>query len=284
MTIERIFNMVAQEFDGKAFKEAKLTELSMRVGFLKEKGIFPCLGVVLVGEDMASLKYVEMKTKAAEEIGVKVELVHLNKANEGGVIQSIKVLSSKPLVHGVMVQLPLPGVLDNKETVSRILSNIPREKDVDGLTEDNGYLSATAKAVRYAVEEGIKNSNKKKVAMVFGYTGAVGKEVVKELEKVCEKINGINSKTSPKDMVRLAKEADIIVTATGVPGIVKKNMVKKGAVVIDVGYPEPEVEGNVREVASFITPVPGGIGPATVACLLENLVEAVEKSTGPRLS
>lgn len=276
--------MSAIEFDGRDFKRRKLNELKVRVDILKEKGISPCLGIILAGSDQASTKYVESKRKAAEEIGVRVNLVHLNEVDEDQIIQSIKLLSSDDSIYGVMVQLPLPGVLDTKKTVSKILSNIPKEKDVDGLTDESSYWSATARAVMYAVEEGIKNSNKRIVATVFGYTGVVGKEVVKELGKICEKVNGINSKTSQSDAVKLSQEADIIVTATGVPEIVRKNMVKRGAIVIDVGYPLPEAENEVREVASFITPVPGGIGPVTVACLLENLVESAEKTTLVKLS
>lgn len=268
-------------FDGREFAKNKESVLKRSVLTLRKKGITPCLVTILIGDNFASKLYVGLKQKAAERIGINFKLIHLKKANRGKLLQMIKVYNQTDEVHGIMVQLPIPGI-DSREEAREILMNILSEKDVDGQSGNGMYLAATVKAIMYAIKEarrkGCLRSIQESVYCVIGATGMVGSALVRELQRQDARVLKVNSKTANLKAETL--KADLLVSVTGRPGIIKKDMIKPGAVMIDVGAPKPDAEESVREIASFITPVPGGIGPVTVICLMENTVQAAEKAKG----
>lgn len=265
-------------FDGKKFAKERETLLLNKVEELRGRGITPKLAAILIGDDPASKIYIALKAKAAERVGITLQLIKLKRADAQQIIHLIKELNVKNSVNGIMVQLPLPGELDVPETRDVILNSIAPGKDVDGLREKSPFVPAAVKAVLYAISEAqrlgyIPKDLKGVKVCVVGATGMVGKGVVGAMRDMGVKVLTADVKT--KNLKAKTRQADVVFSATGVPGIIKGNMVKKGSVVIDVGAPRGDVDfKSVSKVASFITPVPGGIGPVTVVSLLENVIEA----------
>ena len=261
---------------------------------VKRLSFRPGLAVVLVGEDPASKIYVNSKEKACEEAGFYSKKIVLSAdISQKKLLQEIKKLNNDDKVHGILVQLPLPEGFDEKQ----VIQSIKPEKDVDcfhpvnvgklTLIKRNGDLDSllapcTPKGVVKLIEStGEKISGKK--AVIVGRSNLVGKPLALLLLAENATVTVCHSKT--KDLKKETKEADILVAATGKPGLIKKNMVKKGAVVIDVGI--NRVKGKlvgdvdfdqVKKIAGFITPVPGGVGPMTIACLLENTLLLAKKN------
>lgn len=266
---------MAHIFDGRKFAEEKEEALKRSVLTLQKKGITPTLAAILAGENPASKLYVGLKQKAAERIGVKFKLIRLDEVRVKDIVRLIEEYNQSNEVHGIMMQLPIEGI-DSRETTREILSIISPEKDVDGESGRGNYPAATARAILYAVKDarnrGFLGNWQEIITCVVGATGMVGSALIKDLEARSVRVIKCNTKTP--NLQGETSKADLLVSVTGIPGIIKKDMVKTGAVVIDVGSPKPDVEEGVREVASFITPVPGGIGPMTVVCLLENTVDA----------
>ncbi|TSC89326.1 MAG: methylenetetrahydrofolate dehydrogenase (NADP+) / methenyltetrahydrofolate cyclohydrolase [Microgenomates group bacterium Gr01-1014_5] len=266
---------MAYVFDGRKFAKEKERALKRTVFSLQEKRITPTLVAILTGENPASKLYVALKKKAAERIGVKFKLIRLSKVSKEELIHLIKEYNQSNEVHGIMVQLPIEGI-NSRETTREILLSIDPKKDVDGESGSGNYPAATVRAILYAVidaqSRGFLANWSEIIACVVGATGMVGSALVKELEAKSVRVIKCNTKTL--DLTKELAYASLVVSCTGVESIIKKNMVKPGAVVIDVGSPKADVEESVREIASFITPVPGGIGPMTVVCLLENTVDA----------
>lgn len=257
-------------FDGKAFAKVKEIILKKKVSGLKTK---PKLVSILVGNDDASILYTNLKKKAATRIGIKFEIKRLpEETSPQDIIKMIKELSGDKSVHGIMVQLPLPEKI--KDTwKKKILQSISPKKDVDGLTKNSPFLPAAVKAVKEIVQFAIKDlPYVGKKSVVVGAKGNVGRGVVKELQKMNFKVTECDKDT--RDFYAKLHEADLIVSATGVENLIKGEMLKEGAILIDVGSPKPEIDSsNVR--ASFVTPVPGGVGPVTIVSLLENLVDSI---------
>lgn len=265
---------MATIFDGMAFAEKKILKLDKEVALLKNKGIHPKLASILIGEDPASKLYVSLKKKKAEGIGAEMDIYFLKeRENIETILALIDSLNSDPTVYGIMVQLPLPSnfSLGDKK---KIINTIKREKDVDGLREDSLFLHPTSKAVIDVMVESKKviDYRPSPVVCVVGATGMVGIPLVKELKKEGYKIIECNHDT--KDLKEKTSKADILISATGIPGLITKDMVKKGATLIDVGSPRGDFDPSCHEAAGFMTPVPGGVGPITISCLLENLVKA----------
>ncbi|CAN5334075.1 bifunctional methylenetetrahydrofolate dehydrogenase/methenyltetrahydrofolate cyclohydrolase FolD [soil metagenome] len=258
-------------FDGKKFANEKELILKEKVKKLKIK---PKLVSILVGNDKSSLTYTFLKKKAAERIGVKFEVKKLpSDSTPENIKELINKLNDDTKVNGIMVQLPLPGTLKSK--TSAILNTINKKKDVDGLTKKSLFTPATVKAVMQILDFATKPlaySGKK--AAVIGAKGMVGMGVVEMLTKKGYKVTECDKDT--RDLYAKLTGADLVVSATGVPGLVKGEVIKEGVIAIDVGAPEPEFDKSVKERASFITPVPGGVGPVTIICLLENLVDSVQ--------
>lgn len=259
-------------FDGCQFTAGKEKFLKREVKKLLDRSIHPKLVSIIVGDDPASKLYVNLKMKAAERIGIELIISKWESdVNYGNLIEEIRNLNKDKNVHGIMVQLPLP--LKIRHHTLDIINSIQSNKDVDGLRKNSIYVHPTAKAVLQIIKfAGSQCTVHPATVCVVGATGMVGTLLVGELRKKGYKVIGCNSKT--KDLKSETLKVDILVSATGSPGIIGVDMVKEGAVVIDVGSPQGDVDSSTGIKASFITPVPGGVGPVTISCLLENLIKA----------
>ncbi|MBI2103390.1 bifunctional 5,10-methylenetetrahydrofolate dehydrogenase/5,10-methenyltetrahydrofolate cyclohydrolase [Candidatus Woesebacteria bacterium] len=266
-------------FDGKKFAKDKERELAKRVKKLKKRGITPTLETVLDGNNPASVLYVSLKKQAGERVGASVNVYPIadRKREKKDFIKSlIRSLNRDKNVHGIMVQLPLsPGA---REYTEEILNTISPEKDVDGLRDDSKFTPATVKAVieilDFAKKQlGMEKENKDITVCVAGVKGFVGSSLLKHLQALGYDVVGADKVSYRK--TRKLKWSEVLISATGTPGFINESVVKEGAIVVDVGSPKGDVSfTEVAKKASFITPVPGGVGPVTVSCLLENLVEA----------
>jgi len=269
--------------DGNKIAKSILENIKNKVKNMKEK---PGLALVIVGNNPASEVYVNFKEKDSKEAGFYCERYNLEeKISEMDLLNLLNQLNNNPKIHGILVQLPLPKHIDEKLITDSILPH----KDVDGFTSLNlgNLLSektilapATAKAVIHLIEStGIKIEGKN--AVVVGRSNIVGKPVALMLLEENATVTICHSKT--KNLAEYTKKADILVVAVGKPGLITKEMVKEGAVVIDVGINrignkligDVDFE-NVKEIAGFITPVPGGVGPMTRTMLMENTLKAME--------
>jgi methylenetetrahydrofolate dehydrogenase (NADP+)/methenyltetrahydrofolate cyclohydrolase len=274
--------------DGRKLSSEIISELKRKTENLKAKGVTPRLDIIIVGEDASSKLYVRNKIRTSEQVGVKGELHSFpEKTGREKITGLIKKLNADKNVHGILVQLPLPRHLDAQEIVDEITPS----KDVDGLTARSlGKLTMGRADFEPCTPKGIIRllDNEKiplqgKHAVVIGRSNIVGKPVSLMLLKRNATVTICHSKT--KHLQNHTKNADIIVAAVGKARFVKEGMIKKGAVVIDAGINRSgaKIEGDVdfervRLKASYITPVPGGVGPMTIAMLLENtLISAKRK-------
>ena len=282
--------MSAKILDGKKISAEIRLSIKEEVKRLAERKINPTLAVVLVGEDPASKVYVGQKEKACEEVGMTSRKYTLSAgAKQEELLSLVKNLNEDKEVHGILVQFPLPGQLSE----TAVLAAMNPEKDVDGFHALNvGRLfsglpcfeSCTPKGVMTLIEStGIPIEGKN--AVVIGRSNIVGKPVAAMLLARSATVTITHSKT--KNLPEIVKQADIVVAAIGKPRFVTGDMIKEGAIVIDVGInrlPEGLV-GDVdyeaaAEKASWITPVPGGVGPMTIAMLLQNTLKAAMKNKG----
>jgi methylenetetrahydrofolate dehydrogenase (NADP+)/methenyltetrahydrofolate cyclohydrolase len=281
--------MTAKLLDGNALS-AKLREsLGSRVAELAAQGRRPGLAVILVGENPASQVYVRNKVRACEAVGVHSEKYEFSADTPPAkLLHKIAALNADPKIHGILVQLPLPPQFDE----DAVLEAIAPEKDVDGFHAENvgllmqgtpRFISCTP----YGVMEMLKSegvSLRGKEAVVVGRSNIVGKPMAMLLLGASATVTVCHSQT--KDLAAHCRRADILVAAVGRPKMITGDMVKPGAVVIDVGInrlPDGKLCGDVefdsaREVASLITPVPGGVGPMTITMLLTNTIEAAERA------
>jgi len=249
-------------FDGKKFASEKEKILKEKISSLKRK---PKLVSILVGSDPASILYTNLKQKAADRVGAEFLIIKLqNSAKPEEIIRLIDSLNKDRTVDGIMVQLPLPEEI--RDYKLPIINSIDSDKDVDGLGENSKFTPATVRAVlsilAFAKARGT-------IALV-GAKGMVGKPLLKKLIKLEYKVLPLD-KDDHLDKVR---DADIVISATGVSSLIKASMVKDSVIVIDVGSPRGDFDPEVSQKADFFTPVPGGVGPVTIVSLLENLVEA----------
>jgi len=266
---------MATIFDGKRFAAEKEISLQNRVLGLKARGVYPKLASIIVGNDPASVLYVNLKKKAAERIGAELDVYRIpENVKLDDLILLIDTLNTDKTVQGIMIQLPLPEKISNFKF--RILDTLDPSKDVDGLRPDSIFLHPTSKAVvdilRLALKEQPLKVSPCKVVVV-GSTGMVGTPLVKELKIQGYKVIECDTKTPTLKGETL--QGDIVISCAGVPNLIMDDMVKPGAIVIDVGSPRGDVDFElVVKIASFITPVPGGVGPVTISSLLENLISA----------
>lgn len=285
--------MTARIIDGKALAAVLRSELLPRIERLTAAGHRPGLAVVLVGDDPASAVYVRNKVKACEEIGIRSWLDRLPAdTSEAALLARIAALNADPEVHGILVQLPLPKQLN----AQRILESIAFEKDVDGLHATNAGLtlmgtphfrSCTPYGVMKMLES-IPYPLEGRHAVVLGRSNMVGKPMAMLLLAANATVTIAHSRT--QDLAALTRQADVLVAAVGRRALVTADMVKPGAVVIDVGTnrtAEGKLVGDVdfepvRQIAGWISPVPGGVGPMTITMLLVNTVEAAERRAGLR--
>jgi methylenetetrahydrofolate dehydrogenase (NADP+)/methenyltetrahydrofolate cyclohydrolase len=276
--------MTAELIDGKALAAKVRAGVKEEVEKLKAKGLEPSLAVVLVGNNPASAVYVRNKIKACVETGIiSIEERMPEETTEAELLAKIDELNANPNVHGILVQLPLPKHIDE----NRVIERIDPDKDVDGFHVENagrlavglpGYRPCTPYGMMVMLDDlGIPLAGK--LAVVIGRSNIVGKPMATMLlEKSCTVVV-THSKT--RDLASITRQADIVVAAVGRPKMLKADMVKPGAIVLDVGINRMEngklcgdVDfDEVKEVAGCITPVPGGVGPMTIAMLLRNTVE-----------
>ncbi len=263
-------------FDGRAFAAEKEEALVLKVLDLRQKGITPHLVSVIVGDDPASHLYVGLKKKAVERLGGEMTVVSLGENTTlEKILEAIEWYNKDSEIHGIMVQMPLPEKF--KDFKFQIIDSINPKKDVDGLQKDSLFLHPTSKAVMDIIDfaNGYLDLSATLKCVVVGANGMVGAPVVKELRKKGYEVVECDSKT--EDLSQKTLAADILVSATGHPKLITEDMIKKEAMIIDVGSPVGDCDLNgIKSKASFITPVPGGVGPVTISCLLENLVEASE--------
>ncbi|MFB2003101.1 bifunctional methylenetetrahydrofolate dehydrogenase/methenyltetrahydrofolate cyclohydrolase FolD [Staphylococcus aureus] len=283
--------MVAKLLDGKQIAKDYRQGLKDQVEVLKSKGYTPKLSVILVGNDGASQSYVRSKKKAAEKIGMISEIVHLSEdTSEEDVLSELERLNNDDSVSGILVQVPLPKQVSEQ----KVLEAINPEKDVDGFHPSNiGKLyideQTFVPCTPLGIMEILKHADidiEGKNAVVIGRSHIVGQPVSKLLLQQNATVTILHSRS--KDMASFVKEADIVVSAVGKPELVTKEMIKEGAVIIDVGNTPDEngkLKGDVafdevKEVASAITPVPGGVGPLTITMVLNNTLLAEKMRRG----
>ncbi|HFQ1528269.1 TPA: bifunctional methylenetetrahydrofolate dehydrogenase/methenyltetrahydrofolate cyclohydrolase FolD [Staphylococcus aureus] len=283
--------MVAKILDGKQIAKDYRQGLQDQVEALKEKGFIPKLSVILVGNDGASQSYVRSKKKAAEKIGMISEIVHLEEtATEEEVLNELNRLNNDDSVSGILVQVPLPKQVSEQ----KILEAINPEKDVDGFHPINiGKLyideQTFVPCTPLGIMEILKHADidlEAKNAVVIGRSHIVGQPVSKLLLQKNASVTILHSRS--KDMASYLKDADVIVSAVGKPSLVTKDVVKEGAVIIDVGNTPDEngkLKGDVdydavKEIAGAITPVPGGVGPLTITMVLNNTLLAEKMRRG----
>lgn len=283
--------MVAKILDGKQIAKEYRQGLQEQVEELKERGFTPKLSVILVGNDGASQSYVKSKKKAAEKIGMISEIVHLDEAtSEEDVLKELDRLNNDDSVSGILVQVPLPKQVSEQ----KVLESINPDKDVDGFHPSNiGKLyideQTFVPCTPLGIMEILKHADinlEGKHAVVIGRSHIVGQPVSKLLLQQNATVTILHSRS--KDMSKHLKDADVIVSAVGKPGLVTKDVVKEGAVIIDVGNTPDEngkLKGDVeyeevKEIAGAITPVPGGVGPLTITMVLNNTLIAEKMRRG----
>jgi methylenetetrahydrofolate dehydrogenase (NADP+)/methenyltetrahydrofolate cyclohydrolase len=282
--------MSARIIDGRAVAKKLKAEIRGRVEQLVARhGVRPGLTVILVGEDPASRVYVRNKIAACQDVGIRSEKVELPAdISEEELLSRIDRLNHDPQVHGILIQLPLPKHIE----MAKVLERIDHEKDVDGfhlynvgglVTGNTIFPPCTPYGVQKLLEhEGIDVEGRSVV--VVGASNIVGKPMALMLMQQDATVCICHKKT--RDLAQFTILADILVVAAGVPGLIIPQMVRTGAVVIDVGInrlPDGRITGDVdfegvRQKASYITPVPGGVGPMTVAMLMNNTILSAERS------
>ncbi|MDY3331885.1 MAG: bifunctional methylenetetrahydrofolate dehydrogenase/methenyltetrahydrofolate cyclohydrolase FolD [Pelistega sp.] len=281
--------MTATVIDGKALANQIKEDLAQRIDALKNKGVIPALTVILVGDDPASAVYVNSKHNTFTQLGLKSEVLRFPAdTSQEDLLNKIRELNNDKDLHGILVQLPLPKHIDT----NTVIDTISPEKDVDGFHVSNAgalmtgnprFIPCTPYGVMKMLESQ-KVNLKGAEAVVVGASNIVGKPMALLLQKEGATVTICNSKT--KDLSAHTKRADILVVATGRPEMVTGDMIKPGAVVIDVGInrgADGKLKGDVEyasaaAVASAITPVPGGVGPMTIVMLLVNTIESAERA------
>ena len=282
--------MAAKILDGKVLSAEIKEKVAQRVAAMKEKGVIPGLAVILVGNDPASEIYVRNKGKGCEETGMLSRTIRMDgNTTQEALEEEIEKLNQDPAIHGILVQLPLPVQLDEQAALAKILP----EKDVDGfhlvnaghlMTGTEGVVPCTPKGALYMIRSAGIDMNGKE-AVVIGRSNIVGKPMAMLLLQQNCTVTLCHSRT--RDLAEHTRRADILVAAVGKAGFVTADMVKPGAVVIDVGI--NRVDGKVcgdvdfegvKEIAGWITPVPGGVGRMTIAMLLANTADAAERTLG----
>ena len=288
--------MSAVIIDGKQIAADVRAEVAAKVSELKKKGVEPCLAVILVGENPASVSYVTGKRKALAEVGMADRSIQLPEStSEAELLELIASLNADVSVHGILVQLPLPKHIDE----DKVIMAIDPSKDVDGFHPVSvgnlmigrpGFLPCTPHGIIVLLKKmGIETSGKH--AVVIGRSNIVGKPVSILLARKDVNCTVTMCHTGTKNMASITRQADIIVVASGHPHTLTGDMVREGAVVIDVGVnriPDASKKSGFRligdcdfddlvEKTSFITPVPGGVGPMTIAMLMQNTLESASR-------
>lgn len=279
---------MAQIIDGKAVSAQIRAEQAARAAQMKEQGVEPALAVILVGEDPASKVYVRNKARACKECGIRSEVIRMSaETTQGELMAEIARINNDPSIHGLLIQLPLPAHLDEEAA----LAAVDWRKDVDGFHKMNaGALLEGSEGVRACTPAGCMELLKRShvalegaQAVVVGRSNIVGKPMALMLLEANCTVTVCHSRT--KNLADIVRSADIVVAAVGRPNFITGDMIKPGAAVIDVGINRLEdgtLCGDVEfdsasEKAGWITPVPGGVGPMTIAMLMKNTLDAAQK-------
>ena len=278
---------MGEMMNGKKIAKETREKLKIKCDELKEKGINPKFAAIMIGNDTASQIYIRNKSKACEEIGIEFEEYLLSeKIEQKELIEKIKELNNRKDIHGILLQSPIPANLD----INEAFRTIAPEKDVDGfnplnigklcLNQDT-FVSCTPYGIMKLFEAyGIELEGKD--VTIVGRSNIVGKPLIQCCLRKNATVTVCHSKT--KDLKKHTKDADVVIMAIGKSKFLKADMIKEGAVVIDVGInrdSEGKITGdadfdNILSKASFITPVPGGVGPMTIAMLMNNIIKAAE--------
>ena len=293
--------MSARIIDGKAAAARLRARVAEEAAKLKaDHGLTPGLAVILVGNDPASAIYVGAKNNAAHEVGFRAfDLRHPDTLSQSALLDEVRGMNADPTVHGILVQMPLPAGIDP----ARIIATINPRKDVDGLTPTNigrlaigeydaanGLIACTPSGALMLIKDVLGTALSGKDALVLGRSNQVGKPMAQLLLQQNCTVTVAHSKT--RDLPALCRRADILVAAVGRPEMVRGDWLKPGAVVIDVGVNRIMLAdgktklvgdvcyGEAMEVAGAITPVPGGVGPMTIACLMRNTLIASALQAG----
>lgn len=282
--------MTAQIIDGKAISTQLRTEVAQRTAALASQGVQPGLAVILVGDNPASQVYVRNKVKACDDAGFHSVLEKYDVSlTEAALLARIDALNNDPAIHGILVQLPLPGHIDGH----KVIEAISPFKDVDGfhvasagalMVGEVGFRACTPYGCMKMLESIGLGDLRGKHAVVIGRSNIVGKPMAMMLLAANATVTVCHSGTN--DLPSLTRQADIVVAAVGKRNVLTADMLKSGAVVIDVGMNRDDAGklcGDVdydacKEVAGWITPVPGGVGPMTITMLLVNTLEAAERA------
>jgi methylenetetrahydrofolate dehydrogenase (NADP+)/methenyltetrahydrofolate cyclohydrolase len=285
--------MTAQLIDGNALSKQIRTQVAERAAALTARGVTPGLAVVLVGDNPASQVYVRNKVKACADAGLHSVLEKYDASmTEAELLARVEALNNDPAIHGILVQLPLPKHIDDH----KVIEAISPLKDVDGfhvasagalMVGEVGFKACTPYGCMKMLESIGMKDLRGKHAVVIGRSNIVGKPMAMMLLAANATVTVTHSGTA--DLGAMTRQADVIVAAVGKRNVLTADMVKPGAVVIDVGMnrnDEGKLCGDVdfdgvKEVASYITPVPGGVGPMTITMLLVNTMEAAERAAGP---
>ena len=288
---------ISKVLSGKDTAVAVYASFKNRLDILSKKGIIPGLCVILVGDDPASQIYVKTKSKKLQSLGLRSKNIYLNNdVSQNELIQTINDLNQDSNYHGILVQMPLPGHIDSQ----LIINSIDSTKDVDGFHPENvGWLSIGKPRFIPCTPKGIMKIFKHynielsgKDIVVIGRSNIVGRPMSILVSSNGEWSNGTcticHSRT--KNLEQYTRNADVVISAIGKPNYLKADMIKKGSIIIDVGINRVEAENDkgykiigdvdynsVIDKVSFITPVPGGVGPMTIAMLVENTIEAAEQ-------
>ena len=288
--------MTAQLIDGNALSKQLRAEVAQRAAALTARGLKPGLAVILVGDNPASAVYVRNKVKACEDVGFHSVLEKYEATlSEAELLARIDALNNDPAIHGILVQLPLPKHIDDH----KVIEAISPLKDVDGfhvasagalMVGEVGFKACTPYGCMKMLESIGMKDLRGKHAVVIGRSNIVGKPMAMMLLAANATVTVCHSGTA--DLAAMTRQADIVVAAVGKRNVLTADMVKPGAVVIDVGMnrnDEGKLCGDVdfdgcKDVAGFITPVPGGVGPMTITMLLVNTMEAAERAAAASAS
>ena len=285
--------MTAQLIDGNALSKQLRSEVASRAAALSTRGLQPGLAVILVGDNPASQVYVRNKVKACEDVGFHSVLEKYEATmTEAELLARVEALNSDPSIHGILVQLPLPKHIDDH----KVIEAISPAKDVDGFAVESagalmvgevGFKACTPYGCMKMLESIGMKDLKGKHAVVIGRSNIVGKPMAMMLLQANATVTICHSGTP--DLAAMTRQADVVVAAVGKRDVLTADMVKPGAVVIDVGMNRNDAGklcgdvdfDGVKEVAGWITPVPGGVGPMTITMLLVNTMESAERVAGP---
>lgn len=269
-------------FDGKEFAEKEKESLKRKVKTLSEKGITPCLASVYLKKDAGSVLYTRLKGKAAAEIGIKFLSYEVNGDSINEIVSIVEKLNQDKKVHGILVQKPSGAKNFSSVDWAKITLSISPKKDIDCLTPENlglllignpRFIPATVLAVLKVLNFSKTKLGGKKV-VIIGASEILGKPLSHILTDKGATVSLLHKATG--DISKYTKEADILISATGNPAIIGKDLVNDKSIVIDVGAPSGDViTSEINNKVAFLSPVPGGVGPITISCLLENLIESL---------